>query len=341
MKAKLSDFGMDKPGDHKMPISSRVMGTYGYCAPEYARGSQLTVKSDVYSFGVVLLELITGRRVIDTTKPPDQQNLVSWVYVYIFIHIYVCVLFFYFSTSSLYICMQAQPIFRDPKRFPDMADPLLHRKFPERDLNQAVAIAAMCLQDEATARPLISDVVTALSFLSMEFKPVVDDHKFDRHDYQQQETSTLTSDENPNSISSDEETRRNKNKITSSRKGITSFGRKSSKNSFFSLSQRSSSKSQSQSESQSNDETTNDSDDDQSVNSSNKKLPAETYEQHQSDDDDDDDDSESPDRTSSSYRKQETNNGSEKQSTVCLDEDEDDDDDQNSGSDHDGSVYSS
>ncbi|XP_021900184.1 probable serine/threonine-protein kinase PBL24 [Carica papaya] len=313
MKAKLSDFGMDKPGDHKMPISSRVMGTYGYCAPEYARGSQLTVKSDVYSFGVVLLELITGRRVIDTTKPPDQQNLVSW----------------------------AQPIFRDPKRFPDMADPLLHRKFPERDLNQAVAIAAMCLQDEATARPLISDVVTALSFLSMEFKPVVDDHKFDRHDYQQQETSTLTSDENPNSISSDEETRRNKNKITSSRKGITSFGRKSSKNSFFSLSQRSSSKSQSQSESQSNDETTNDSDDDQSVNSSNKKLPAETYEQHQSDDDDDDDDSESPDRTSSSYRKQETNNGSEKQSTVCLDEDEDDDDDQNSGSDHDGSVYSS
>jgi len=61
---------------------------------------------------------------------------------------------------------QAQPIFRDPKRYPDMADPNLHKDFPEKDLNQAVAIAAMCLQEEPAARPLMSDVVTALSFLS-------------------------------------------------------------------------------------------------------------------------------------------------------------------------------
>ncbi|MBA0665784.1 hypothetical protein Goklo_002261 [Gossypium klotzschianum] len=115
------------------------MGTYGYSAPEYSRSGRLTPISDVYSFGVVLLELITGRRVMDTTKPVDEQNLVAW----------------------------AQPIFREPKRFPEMADPLLKKRFPERDLNQAVGIAAMCLQDEATARPLMSDVVTALSFLSM------------------------------------------------------------------------------------------------------------------------------------------------------------------------------
>jgi serine/threonine-protein kinase PBS1 len=55
------------------------MGTYGYCAPEYAMTGQLTVKSDVYSFGVVLLELITGRRAIDSTRPHGEQNLVSWV----------------------------------------------------------------------------------------------------------------------------------------------------------------------------------------------------------------------------------------------------------------------
>lgn len=61
---------------------------------------------------------------------------------------------------------QAQPFFRDPKRFPDLADPLLNRRFPEKDLNQAVAIAAMCLQEEAAVRPLISDVVVTLSFLS-------------------------------------------------------------------------------------------------------------------------------------------------------------------------------
>lgn len=61
---------------------------------------------------------------------------------------------------------QAEPLFKDPKRFPDMADPHLKKRFPERSLNQAVAIAAMCLQDEPSARPLMSDVVTTLSFLS-------------------------------------------------------------------------------------------------------------------------------------------------------------------------------
>ncbi|PPD69390.1 hypothetical protein GOBAR_DD33735 [Gossypium barbadense] len=141
LNPKLSDIGLDKldPSTDKMPLQSRSMGTYGYSAPEYSRSGRLTPISDVYSFGVVLLELITGRRVMDTTKPVDEQNLVAW----------------------------AQPIFREPKRFPEMADPLLKKQFPERDLNQAVGIAAMCLQDEATARPLMSDVVTALSFLSM------------------------------------------------------------------------------------------------------------------------------------------------------------------------------
>ena len=62
--------------------------------------------------------------------------------------------------------VQATPLFRDPKRYPDMADPLLNKNFPEKDLNQVVAIASMCLQEEAEARPLISDVVNALSFLS-------------------------------------------------------------------------------------------------------------------------------------------------------------------------------
>ncbi|KAJ4877031.1 Protein kinase superfamily protein [Raphanus sativus] len=136
---KLSDFGLAKlgPTGDTLHVSSRVMGTYGYCAPEYQRTGQLTVKSDVYSFGVVLLELITGRRVIDTTRPSHENNLVTW----------------------------AQPIFRDPTRFPELADPLLQGQFPEKSLNQAVAVAAMCLNEEPLVRPLISDVVTALSFL--------------------------------------------------------------------------------------------------------------------------------------------------------------------------------
>ncbi|ESQ56415.1 hypothetical protein EUTSA_v10026941mg [Eutrema salsugineum] len=140
--AKLSDFGLAKLGSvgDTQNASSRVMGTYGYCAPEYQKTGQLTVKSDVYSFGVVLLELITGRRVIDTTRPSNEQNLVTW----------------------------AQPIFKEPNRFPELADPLLRGKFPEKSLNQAVAIAAMCLHEEPIVRPIIRDVVTALSFMSTE-----------------------------------------------------------------------------------------------------------------------------------------------------------------------------
>ncbi|KAG7543200.1 Protein kinase domain [Arabidopsis thaliana x Arabidopsis arenosa] len=140
LDAKLSDFGLAKLGsvEDTQNVSSRVVGTYGYCAPEYHKTGQLTVKSDVYSFGVVLLELITGKRVIDTTRPSHEQNLVTW----------------------------AQPIFKEPNRFPELADPLLRGEFPEKSLNQAVAVAAMCLQEEPIVRPLISDVVTALSYMS-------------------------------------------------------------------------------------------------------------------------------------------------------------------------------
>ncbi|XP_027351274.1 probable serine/threonine-protein kinase PBL25 [Abrus precatorius] len=137
--AKLSDFGLAKlgPTGDKSHVSSRVMGTYGYCAPEYQRTGQLTVKSDVYSFGVVLLELITGRRAIDNTRTTREQNLVSWAY----------------------------PVFKDPHRYSELADPILQGNYPIRSLHQAVAVAAMCLNEESSVRPLISDVVTALSFL--------------------------------------------------------------------------------------------------------------------------------------------------------------------------------
>ncbi|KAJ7529608.1 hypothetical protein O6H91_15G058100 [Diphasiastrum complanatum] len=79
---KLSDFGLAKlgPVGDNTHVSTRVMGTYGYCAPEYAMTGQLTLKSDVYSFGVVLLELITGRKAIDNAKPAGEYNLISWFF---------------------------------------------------------------------------------------------------------------------------------------------------------------------------------------------------------------------------------------------------------------------
>ncbi|KAM0887378.1 hypothetical protein ACQ4PT_029039 [Festuca glaucescens] len=137
---KLSDFGLAKlgPVGDKTHVSTRVMGTYGYCAPEYAMTGQLTLKSDVYSYGVVLLEIITGRRAIDNTRAAGEQNLVAW----------------------------ARPLFKDRRKFPQMADPALEGRYPSRVLYQALAVAAMCVQEQPTMRPVIGDVVTALSYLA-------------------------------------------------------------------------------------------------------------------------------------------------------------------------------
>ncbi|EPS73300.1 hypothetical protein M569_01455 [Genlisea aurea] len=138
---KLSDFGLAKlgPVGDKTHVSTRVMGTYGYCAPEYAMTGQLTLKSDVYSFGVVLLELITGRKAIDNSRAAaGEHNLVAW----------------------------ARPLFKDRRKFAQMADPMLERRYPARGLYQALAVAAMCVQEQPTMRPLIADVVTALTYLA-------------------------------------------------------------------------------------------------------------------------------------------------------------------------------
>ncbi|CDY13906.1 BnaC09g39200D [Brassica napus] len=143
---KLSDFGLAKlgPVGDKTHVSTRVMGTYGYCAPEYAMTGQLTLKSDVYSFGVVFLELITGRKAIDNARAHGEHNLVAW----------------------------ARPLFKDRRKFPKMADPSLQGRYPMRGLYQALAVAAMCLQEQAATRPLIGDVVTALTYLaSQTFDP--------------------------------------------------------------------------------------------------------------------------------------------------------------------------
>lgn len=78
---KLSDFGLAKfgPSEDNTHVSTRVMGTHGYCAPEYGSTGKLTKRSDVYSFGVVLLELITGRRALDVTQSRENQMILQWV----------------------------------------------------------------------------------------------------------------------------------------------------------------------------------------------------------------------------------------------------------------------
>ncbi|KAG0478956.1 hypothetical protein HPP92_013675 [Vanilla planifolia] len=137
---KLSDFGLAKLGSagEKAHVSTRVMGTYGYCAPEYALGGQLSKSSDVYSYGVLLLELITGRKAIDYTRPKGEQLLAQW----------------------------AAPLLRNKRRFATMVDPRLNGSIPMKGLYHAIAIADMCLHHEASTRPLIRDVVAAVEHLA-------------------------------------------------------------------------------------------------------------------------------------------------------------------------------
>ncbi|GMH13165.1 hypothetical protein Nepgr_015006 [Nepenthes gracilis] len=129
-------FGLAKMGSDKIDgqISTRVLGTTGYLAPEYVLTGKLTTKSDVYSYGVVLLELITGRVPIDSRRPPEEHVLVSW----------------------------ALPRLTNREKVVQMVDPALQGQYSKKDLIQIAAIAAACVQAEADYRPLMTDVVQSL-----------------------------------------------------------------------------------------------------------------------------------------------------------------------------------
>lgn len=134
--AKLSDFGLakDAPEDGKTHVSTRVMGTYGYAAPEYVMTGHLTSKSDVYSFGVVLLEMLTGRRSMDKNRPNGEHNLVEW----------------------------ARPHLGDKRRFFRLLDPRLEGHFSIKGSQKATQLAAQCLSRDPKARPRMSEVVETL-----------------------------------------------------------------------------------------------------------------------------------------------------------------------------------
>ncbi|GMH10072.1 hypothetical protein Nepgr_011913 [Nepenthes gracilis] len=134
--AKLSDFGLAKAGPQgdETHVSTRVMGTYGYAAPEYVMTGHLTARSDVYSFGVVLLELLTGRRSVDKTRPSKEQNLVDW----------------------------ARPKLNDKRKFLQILDPRLENQYSIRAAQKACSLAYYCVSRNPKARPLMRDVVDTL-----------------------------------------------------------------------------------------------------------------------------------------------------------------------------------
>lgn len=133
---RVSDFGLAKLGSDKAGghVSTRVLGTQGYVAPEYALTGHLTTKSDVYSYGVVLLELLTGRVPVDMKRAPGEGVLVSW----------------------------ALPQLTDREKVVQIMDPALEGQYSVKEVVQVAAIAAMCVQPEADYRPLMADVVQSL-----------------------------------------------------------------------------------------------------------------------------------------------------------------------------------
>lgn len=85
---QLSDFGLATwgPEDRDYMISSDIVGTFGYIAPEYLMYGRVSEKIDIYSFGIVLLELLTGKEPISSKGIKGQESLAIWVKTDTFSH---------------------------------------------------------------------------------------------------------------------------------------------------------------------------------------------------------------------------------------------------------------
>lgn len=140
--AKLSDFGLarDGPSDDKSYVSTTIVGTQGYAAPEYVATGHLTPKSDVYSFGVVLLEMLSGRRAIDTNRPSGEQKLVEF----------------------------AKPFLCSKRKIHRVMDTRLQGQYSLDQALRVSYIAARCLSTQPKLRPNMDEVVKELEKLQVQ-----------------------------------------------------------------------------------------------------------------------------------------------------------------------------
>ncbi|XP_020584510.1 inactive protein kinase SELMODRAFT_444075-like isoform X2 [Phalaenopsis equestris] len=130
----VGDFGLARwqpNGD--LGVETRVIGTFGYLAPEYAQSGQITEKADVYSFGVVLLELITGRKAMDINRPKGEQCLTEW----------------------------ARPLLEE-YAIDELIDPRLVNRYLEHEVVCMLHAASLCIQRDPQARPKMSQVLRIL-----------------------------------------------------------------------------------------------------------------------------------------------------------------------------------
>ncbi|KAJ1279452.1 hypothetical protein BS78_04G157900 [Paspalum vaginatum] len=132
--AKLSDFGLAKLlGSERSYVTTRVMGTFGYVAPEYAGTGMLNETSDIYSFGILIMEIISGRVPVDYNRPPGEVNLVDWLKMMV---------------SS--------------RNSDGVVDPKIPKKPTSRAVKKALLVALRCVDPDARKRPKIGHVIHML-----------------------------------------------------------------------------------------------------------------------------------------------------------------------------------
>lgn len=130
----VGDFGLARwQPDGDLGVETRVIGTFGYLAPEYAQSGQITEKADVYSFGVVLVELVTGRKAVDINRPKGQQFLTEW----------------------------ARPLLEE-YAIDELVDPRLEGHFSENEVYCMLHAANLCIRRDSHLRPRMSHVLRIL-----------------------------------------------------------------------------------------------------------------------------------------------------------------------------------
>ncbi|XP_072968874.1 inactive protein kinase SELMODRAFT_444075-like isoform X2 [Typha angustifolia] len=130
----VGDFGLARwQPDGDLAVETRVIGTFGYLAPEYTQSGQITEKADVYSFGVVLVELVTGRKAIDLNQPKGRQCLTEW----------------------------ARPLLEE-YAIDELLDPRLANHYSEHEVYCMLHAASLCIRRDPHARPRMSQVLRIL-----------------------------------------------------------------------------------------------------------------------------------------------------------------------------------
>ncbi|WOL01847.1 protein kinase 2B, chloroplastic [Canna indica] len=137
--AKLSDFGLARngPTGDKTHVSTRVVGTRGYAAPEYIAAGHLSVKSDIYSLGVVLLELLSGRRAVDEDRRSAEETLVDW----------------------------AKPFLNDKRKMLRIMDTRLEGRYSKKEAQAIATLSLRCLHIDPKHRPNMTEILPVLEGL--------------------------------------------------------------------------------------------------------------------------------------------------------------------------------